>query len=226
MQRKLPNILVTGTPGTGKTSTCARLAAQSGGRLTHVDVGALVKAKSLHEGKDDEYDAFILDEDKVCDELEPLMQQGGRIVDFHGCDFFPERWFDLVVVLRADNTVLYDRLAKRGYKPEKITENVECEIMMVCLDEARESYKEEIVVEMQSDSDAHMTANLTRIAQLAEAKAKELGGSLEMAAADDAAAIAAAADAVRATMAARGAPSADVLPPSKRRRRADTDMQE
>ena len=38
---------------------------------------------------------------------------GGCIVDYHGCDFFPERWFDLVLVLRADNTVLFDRLVKR-----------------------------------------------------------------------------------------------------------------
>ena len=34
-------------------------------------------------------------------------------MDFHSCDFFPERWFDLVIVLQTDNTVLYDRLDKR-----------------------------------------------------------------------------------------------------------------
>ena len=38
---------------------------------------------------------------------------GGNIVDFHSCDFFPERWFDLVIVLQTDNTILYDRLEKR-----------------------------------------------------------------------------------------------------------------
>ncbi len=41
------------------------------------------------------------------------MAQGGVIVDFHSCDFFPERWFDLVVVLRVDNSVLYPRLENR-----------------------------------------------------------------------------------------------------------------
>lgn len=50
---------------------------------------------------------------QVCDELEDVMEQGGNIVDHHGCDFFPERWFDHVVVLQTDNSVLYDRLAKR-----------------------------------------------------------------------------------------------------------------
>lgn len=41
------------------------------------------------------------------------MEEGGNIVDYHGCDFFPERWFDYVVVLQTDNTILYDRLSRR-----------------------------------------------------------------------------------------------------------------
>lgn len=41
------------------------------------------------------------------------MASGGVIIDYHGCDFFPERWFDIVFVLRTDNTVLYDRLSER-----------------------------------------------------------------------------------------------------------------
>ncbi|GFZ13566.1 P-loop containing nucleoside triphosphate hydrolases superfamily protein [Actinidia rufa] len=32
----------------------------------------------------------------VFDELEDKMEEGENIVDYHGCDFFPERWFDLV----------------------------------------------------------------------------------------------------------------------------------
>ena len=50
---------------------------------------------------------------QVCDELEDIMEEGGNIVDYHGCDFFPERWFDCVVVLQTDTSVLYDRLASR-----------------------------------------------------------------------------------------------------------------
>lgn len=67
--------------------------------------------------------------------------EGGYIVDYHGVDFFPERWFDAVFVLRCNNTILYDRLAARGYNEKKIRENVECEIFGVLLEEARESYK-------------------------------------------------------------------------------------
>jgi len=85
------------------------------------------------------------------------------VVDFHTCDVFPERWFDLVLVLRSDNTVLYDRLAKRGYAQAKLAENVECEIMQTVLEEARESYDEQLVVELRSDTVAEMDANVERV---------------------------------------------------------------
>lgn len=29
---------------------------------------------------------------QVCDALEDVVAEGGTIVDYHGCDFFPERW--------------------------------------------------------------------------------------------------------------------------------------
>ena len=45
--------------------------------------------------------------------MEDQMSTGGVVVDYHGCDFFPERWFDIVFVLRTDNTVLYNRLEHR-----------------------------------------------------------------------------------------------------------------
>jgi hypothetical protein len=45
--------------------------------------------------------------------MEPTMAAGGNVVEFHSVDFFPERWFDLVLVLRTDNTTLYDRLKAR-----------------------------------------------------------------------------------------------------------------
>ncbi|CAI5721480.1 unnamed protein product [Peronospora destructor] len=143
-----PNILVTGTPGTGKTSMCQQLA---------------VKERGLHSDRDEEFDCFVLDEDKVCDEMEDLMAEGGKVVDFHTCEFFPERWFDLVVVLRVDNTTLFDRLLKRGYSDKKIAENVECEIMEVVLQEARESYAQEIVQELPSRTVEDMDSNIERV---------------------------------------------------------------
>jgi adenylate kinase len=45
--------------------------------------------------------------------MEVLLKNGGYVVDFHGSEMFPERWFDLVIVLRTDNSILFDRLKKR-----------------------------------------------------------------------------------------------------------------
>lgn len=61
--RRSPNIIVTGTPGVGKTTHCESLAERTG--LRHVSVNQIVKDKECHEGWDDEFQSWIVDEDKV-----------------------------------------------------------------------------------------------------------------------------------------------------------------
>jgi adenylate kinase len=97
--------------------------------------------------------------------MEDMLADGGTVVEYHSCDFFPERWFDLVVVLRTDNTVLYDRLVKRGYSQKKIEENLQAEIFGVVAEEAQKSYDENIVVVLQSDALADMQSNVDRTVQ-------------------------------------------------------------
>jgi adenylate kinase len=89
----------------------------------------------------------------------------GIVADFHACELFPERWFDLVLVLRASTDVLFDRLTKRGYNEKKRSENMEAEIMQVVLEEARESYDHEIVHEVPSNTVEDMENNVERVAQ-------------------------------------------------------------
>ena len=91
------------------------------------------------------------------------MPSGGYILDWHACDLFPRSWIDLVVVLRADSTKLYGRLKARNYPEAKLQENLDSEIMEVLLDEAREAYDEEIVVELRSDEAQDVDANVERI---------------------------------------------------------------
>lgn len=63
MARSLPNIIITGTPGTGKTTHCEILAEKTG--LKHLSVNQVVKEKECHEGWDEEYQSWVVDEDKV-----------------------------------------------------------------------------------------------------------------------------------------------------------------
>lgn len=91
------------------------------------------------------------------------MQHGGVIIDWHACDLFPKSWIDLVVVLRCDSTLLFDRLAARKYNARKLEENMDAEIMQVLLDEAREAFDEEVVVELRSDEVEDVDGNVERI---------------------------------------------------------------
>lgn len=120
------------------------------------------------------------------------MKQGGYLIDWHACDPFPESWIDLVVVLRADSTTLFDRLQSRcvtpiardselcwphisrsadtdcscrsrHYSEAKLQENIDAEIMEVILQEAREAFNERIVIELSSNSSEEMEMNQARI---------------------------------------------------------------
>ena len=68
-------------------------------------------------------------------------------------------------MLRCDNTVLYDRLAARKYSAQKIEDNVDAEIMQVLLDEARDAFDEEVVVELQSCVLEDVDRNVERIVE-------------------------------------------------------------
>ena len=126
-------------------------------------MGDLVKSAECYESVDEEFDSLILDEDKLLDAMEPILAEGGCIVDFHSCELFPERWFDLVLVLRADTNTLFDRLVERNYSEKKRDENVECEIMQTVLEEAMDSYRHEIVHELQSNTIEQLEENVERV---------------------------------------------------------------
>jgi len=72
--RKKPNILITGTPGTGKSCTCQLL--KEATHFKYTNVGEVIRTHEFHAGKDEEFDTFILDEDSedsLLDFMEPLM---------------------------------------------------------------------------------------------------------------------------------------------------------
>lgn len=160
-KRAAPNILITGTPGVGKSTLCQKLNEMTG--LQWLEISKIAKDHNCLEEYDEVYKCPVLDEDKLLDGLEDVMGKGGNIVDYHSCELFPERWFDVVFVLRTDNTTLYDRLVSRGYSGKKLEDNIDCEIFQVILEEAKASYKSDIVHELNSTSAAELEDNLNRI---------------------------------------------------------------
>ncbi|KAE8348345.1 AAA domain-containing protein [Aspergillus coremiiformis] len=160
--RTSPNVIITGTPGVGKTVHCEQLAHDTG--LRHLSINQIAKDRDCFETYDDELETWIVDEDKLLDAIEDEMLQGGLLVDWHACDLFPKSWIDLVVVLRCPSTsILYDRLSSRGYKQAKLQENLDAEIFGVLSDEAYEAFDEEIVVELTSEKDDDVENNCARI---------------------------------------------------------------
>lgn len=165
------NILITGTPGTGKTSMSALLE-QTLPNFTHIEVGAVVKEKEFFTKYDPTFNTHLIesdDEDALLEYLEPIMvNEGHHVVDYHSSELFPERWFHLVVVLKASTEVLYDRLQKRGYSSRKLEENMDAEIQCVCETEAFDSYKEDIILVRENNTLEDMEETVELIARHVE----------------------------------------------------------
>ena len=102
------------------------------------------------------------------------------LIDWHACDLFPPRQIDLVCVVRCDNKILYDRLKARSYSEKKLQENLDCEIMEVLLQEAREAYDSEQIVELKSEKTGDVDANAERIEQWVQQWKKDHGSDGEV----------------------------------------------
>ncbi|KAK5943831.1 factor activating pos9 [Knufia obscura] len=186
MPRRFPNIVLTGTPGVGKTTTAQQLVELSKSAdpssshipLKHLSINKIAKEQNFYDSYDEELQTNVVDEDKLLDHIEELISdgegEGGWVIDWHVCDIFPERWVDLVVVLRCEDTnVFYERLTSdkkaetgetRGYEGKKLQENIDAEIFGVLAEEAKEAWPNEgQVVELQSVQAEQIEENAERI---------------------------------------------------------------
>jgi broad-specificity NMP kinase len=185
--RSLPNIIVTGTPGVGKTTTVTQILSLASSsspaiNLKHLSINDLVKSRECHTGYDEDLQTLIVDEDKLMDEVEKEIEdgagEGGWVIDWHSTTGFAVRWVDLVVVLRCEETnVLFDRLTARGYKDIKVQENMDAEIFGVVSEEAKEGWDEDAgqVVELKSVEAEDIEENADRILQWVKNWKKDRG---------------------------------------------------
>jgi adenylate kinase len=135
-------IIITGTPGTGKT-TVSRIISKNLD-INHIELSKLAKEQELIKEKDPERETYIIDKYRLEEKLDEILKNSLEpvIIDGHYAhDYIPFKEDVMVFVFRRAPWLLFDELKSRGYSRIKTWENLEAEIMGVCMNEAQEKHK-------------------------------------------------------------------------------------
>jgi len=127
-------VLLTGTPGTGKSTLGGLLEQKTGLKL--YPLSELIGEDSILEW-DERRDTLVVSIEEIYSSVSRV-EDG--ILEGHLSHLLP---FEdpLVIVLRAEPRELKRRLRDKGFSEEKIEENVEAEALDVCLIESMERHR-------------------------------------------------------------------------------------
>ncbi len=147
-------IIVTGSVGAGKTFLSKKLVKEfKEMNYKYIDVNKLINENKLYAGYDKKRKCKIVDIKElnrfltgIINKYKKIKKIGGIIIDSHLSHYLPKKYVDKCFVVKCDLKELSKRLKKRGYNPDKIRENLECEIFDVCLNEAKEAKHDIIIV--------------------------------------------------------------------------------
>lgn len=140
-------IIVTGTPGTGKTTLAKELSLLL--HAKHVNVALLVKSEGLSEGYDKERDTAVVSPKRLNKALIRLIKGSKRqlVIDSHMVHYLPKKYAEVCIVMKCSLKELKKRLEKKRYKAAKVRENIDAEIFDICLNEAAEKGHKIIVLD-------------------------------------------------------------------------------
>ena len=144
-------IILTGTPGTGKTTISKALA--KGIHADYLSLTRFVTAKGLYTAIDRERKTKIVDIERTRRSLRSLVSKGTMIlVDTHVADSIPRERTRKVIVLRCHPRVLESRLRKKGWSGNKVRENVLAEMLDACYMVAVSYYGAKKVCQLDTSS--------------------------------------------------------------------------
>ena len=129
--RKRFTLLITGVPGTGKTTAAKLLSEKTGAAL--LDINKIVEVAKLYSGIDEKDGARLVRMKELQTELSSTIKSEKRsvIVEGHlGCEM--KLPVAKVIVLRCEPKVLRQRMAARNYPPAKVAANALSEALDYC----------------------------------------------------------------------------------------------
>jgi adenylate kinase len=132
-------IIITGTPGCGKTTVSNMLAKKIDAKL--ISINYLLDNYDLNLGTDEVRGYKIVDVDKmipIVDRIKDENPDKTIIFEGHLAQDYPHA--DKVIVLRCNPVELEKRLNTRDWTDKKIHENIEAEILAICTQESYETY--------------------------------------------------------------------------------------
>ncbi len=154
-------IAVTGSPATGKSTLAKRLAEELG--FEHIDLNRVIEERGWHEGRDKKRDTLVVDETALTQRVKSLVKSGkSYVIDSHLSHFISHEMVDACIVCTCELKELKRRLEKRGYRPEKVRENLDAEIFESCRLEAEENGHKIIIVDMTKGTDCKALAGRVR----------------------------------------------------------------
>ena len=157
-------IIITGTPGTGKSTLSERLSKDL--MIPAYDIKEEAQRRDLIDYVDEDK-TLVIDEKSVQALYEALSDENEIfILDGHLAHYINPISGDdniIVIVTRCDISQLNERLKDRGYSEEKIRDNIDSEIFEVCKLEAEERGFEPIEFTTGSIDHSDYDALLRRI---------------------------------------------------------------
>ena len=143
-------IVVTGTPGAGKTTISKLLARQI--NADYLSLTQLVIDKRLHADVDQQRRTRVVDLERTRAWLRKSIRESEAvtIIDTHVPDVIPREYVRKVIVLRCHPSILEARLRRKGWGAFKVRENVLAEILDSCYMVAADYYGAKKTVQLDT----------------------------------------------------------------------------